>query len=104
MIGAALMVTQGGMLPYGCHIFDYDLGNKIFKNLSKQEAINVSGKVFDGDNKPVLDVMIETWQCNKNRNYENDEGFGRIIPNQSSGKFSFSTLKDSFDGSNAITF
>ena len=97
--------TAGPFVQIGCtpnligikNIFNSDLGSKTFKNLERKNKINISGRVFDGDNKALLDVMIETWQCNAKGIYSSDEGFGRITSNWISGKYSFNTLKPGFN-------
>ena len=78
--------TAGPFVHIGCtpnliginNIFKSDLGSKTFKNLERKNKINISGSVFDGDKKALLDVMIETWQCNEKGIYSSEEGFGRI--------------------------
>ena len=97
--------TAGPFVHIGCtpnliginNIFKSDLGSKTFKNLERKNKINISGSVFDGDKKALLDVMIETWQCNEKGIYSSEEGFGRITSNSISGKYSLNTLKPGFN-------
>ena len=97
--------TAGPFVHIGCtpnliginNIFKSDLGSKTFKNLERKNKINISGSVFDGDKKALLDVMIETWQCNEKGIYSSEEGFGRITSNCISGKYSLNTLKPGFN-------
>ena len=97
--------TAGPFVHIGCtpnliginNIFKSDLGSKTFKNLERKNKINISGSVFDGNNKALLDVMIETWQCNEKGIYSSEEGFGRITSNCISGKYSLNTLKPGFN-------
>ena len=97
--------TAGPFVHIGCtpnliginNIFKSDLGSKTFKNLERKNKINISGSVFDGNNKALLDVMIETWQCNEKGIYSSEDGFGRITSNSISGKYSLNTLKPGFN-------
>lgn len=68
------------------------------------EPITISGKVIDGDGKPVPDALLEVWQANSYGKYAHPDddqnkpldrgfrGFGRI-PTDANGMFSFSTIK-----------
>jgi protocatechuate 3,4-dioxygenase alpha subunit len=68
------------------------------------ERITISGRVLDGDGKPVPDALIEVWQANSHGKYAHaaDEqkkplepgfhGYGRI-PTDENGRFSFATVK-----------
>jgi len=67
-------------------------------------AIQIEGRVLDGNDDPVSDCMIEIWQADENGYYnhpddphfgerdENFSGFGRIHPDED-GRFSFVTCK-----------
>ena len=68
--------TAGPFLHIGCtpsitgiNIFKDELGSTPFKNISLNEEINIKGKIYDGNNDPIIDAMIETWQCDKNGKY-----------------------------------
>ena len=70
--------TAGPFLHIGCtpsiagiNIFKDVLGSTPFKNISLNEEINIKGKIYDGNNNPITDAMIETWQCDKNGKYFN---------------------------------
>jgi protocatechuate 3,4-dioxygenase alpha subunit len=68
------------------------------------ERITISGRVLDGDGKPVPDALIEVWQANCHGKYAHPadeqkkplepgfDGYGRI-PTDENGRFSFATLK-----------
>jgi protocatechuate 3,4-dioxygenase alpha subunit len=70
----------------------------------KGERISVSGRVVDGDGKPVNDAMLEIWQANSFGRYAHpedtrdlplDEGFsgwGRVCTD-GDGRFRFNTIK-----------
>jgi protocatechuate 3,4-dioxygenase alpha subunit len=60
--------------------------------------LTVSGRVLDGDGKPVDDALLEIWQADERGQYPEAtdrpglHGFGRI-PSGDGGAFSFTTLK-----------
>jgi protocatechuate 3,4-dioxygenase, alpha subunit len=70
----------------------------------KGERITVSGRVVDGDARPVNDAMLEIWQANSFGRYAHpedtrdlplDEGFtgwGRVTTDEDGG-FRFNTIK-----------
>jgi protocatechuate 3,4-dioxygenase alpha subunit len=68
------------------------------------EQVTITGRVIDGEGKPVPDAMLEIWQANSHGKYSHPEdtqdkplepgfqGYGRI-PADADGKFSFITIK-----------
>jgi protocatechuate 3,4-dioxygenase alpha subunit len=68
------------------------------------ERIALSGRVSDGDGKPVNDAVIEIWQANARGKYAHPEdaqdklievafrGFGRCLTNDK-GRYHFKTIK-----------
>jgi len=68
------------------------------------ERVVITGRVIDGDGKPVPDAMIEIWQANSHGKYAHPEdeqkrplepgfqGYGRV-PVDESGRFCFATIK-----------
>jgi protocatechuate 3,4-dioxygenase, alpha subunit len=68
------------------------------------ERVEISGRIFDGDGKPVPDAVVEIWQANSHGKYAHPEdvqdkplgkefaGFGRIATDIDGG-FRFSTIK-----------
>jgi protocatechuate 3,4-dioxygenase alpha subunit len=68
------------------------------------ERITLSGRVTDGDGKPVNDAVIEIWQANAQGNYAHPEdaqdkpvevgfrGFGRCLTDAQGG-YRFTTIK-----------
>jgi protocatechuate 3,4-dioxygenase alpha subunit len=71
----------------------------------KGERITVSGRIVDGDGRPVNDAMLEMWQANSHGRYAHpedtrddlplDEGFtgwGRVTTDED-GRFRFNTIK-----------
>ena len=96
--------TAGPFLHIGCtpnligikNVFKRDFGVKSFKNINKEKLINISGFVFDGSGVPITDVMIETWQCNSEGFFLENEGFSRVVPDLESGKYIINTIKPGF--------
>lgn len=68
------------------------------------ERIKITGTVFDGDGKPILDAMVEIWQADANGIYNHPadpqheqadphfRGFGRS-ENKNKGVYEFTTIK-----------
>ncbi|MHA6263958.1 protocatechuate 3,4-dioxygenase subunit alpha [Arenibacterium sp. CAU 1754] len=84
----------------GFGIYRKELGHDISGPNAKGERITVTGTVSDGTGAPVKDVLIEVWQANADGVYpgkgevENGfRGWGRVIPDFETGKFSFETVK-----------
>jgi len=72
------------------------------------ERITVSGRVFDGDRKPITDGVVETWQADAEGRYHSGDaaagtngsgassgfrGFGRILTDPKDGSFRFTTIR-----------
>ena len=102
--------TAGPFLHIGCmpnaikinKIYQNDLGEIPFKNKQENELITIEGSVFDGNRFALDDVMIETWQCDEKGQFNGDNGFARIIPDNLTKKFKLKTVKPGsykgFDG------
>ena len=96
--------TVGPFVHIGCtpnligikNIFHEDLAHKPFEIFNEEDLIKISGKVFDGSNNPLLDVMIETWQCNQEGVFDRKQGFSRLIPNFNTGIYDLRTLKPGY--------
>jgi protocatechuate 3,4-dioxygenase alpha subunit len=68
------------------------------------EKITISGRVIDGEGKPVPDAMLEIWQANSHGKYAHPEdtqnkpiepgfqGYGRMGVDENAG-FAFTTVK-----------
>ncbi|MGC1415526.1 MAG: protocatechuate 3,4-dioxygenase subunit alpha [Candidatus Acidiferrum sp.] len=68
------------------------------------ERIEISGRILDGDGKPVPDGILEIWQANSNGKYAHPDdpqeksiepgftGYGRV-PTDDEGRFCFATIK-----------
>ena len=93
--------TAGPFLHIGCmpnkikinNLYKNDLGEVPFKNKNEIEMITVEGSVFDGNGIALDDVMLETWQCDENGQFFEDNGFARFIPDKLTKKFKLFTVK-----------
>ena len=68
------------------------------------QRVTISGRVFDGDEAPIADAVLEIWQANAHGKYAHPDdtqnktldpnflGHGRI-PTDADGRFEFSTIK-----------
>lgn len=84
----------------GFDIYAQELGRDIAGPNAKGQRITVTGMVTDGTGAPVKDVLIEIWQANAAGIYagagdveEGFRGWGRVIPDFDTGKFTFETVK-----------
>jgi protocatechuate 3,4-dioxygenase, alpha subunit len=78
------------------------IGNDLITPDASGERIRIEGRVFDADNAPVSDAMIEIWQADAAGRYAHPAdkqrpnakfiGFGRS-GTDAEGRFSFSTIK-----------
>ncbi len=74
------------------------------KSAAGGEKVTITGRVLDGDGKPVNDALIEIWQANAQGKYAHPDdaqdksldrgfkGFGRVATGES-GEFRFDTVK-----------
>ena len=93
--------TAGPFLHIGCmpnkikinNLYESDLGEIPFKNKNETEMITVEGSVFDGNGIALDDVMLETWQCDENGQFLEDNGFARFIPDKLTKQFKLITVK-----------
>ena len=92
--------TAGPFLHIGCtpritgiNIFKSELGLTPFQDISDNEAINIKGKIYDGNKEPIIDAMIETWQCDANGNYSSNQGFARIVTDFKTGEYQLKTIR-----------
>ncbi len=68
------------------------------------ERVEISGRILDGDGKPVPDGIVEIWQANAQGKYAHPDdpqekrtesgfsGYGRV-PTDDEGRFRFTTIK-----------
>ena len=92
--------TAGPFLHIGCtpsitgiNIFKDELGLIPFKNIASNEEINIKGKIYDGNNDPIIDAMIETWQCDSDGKYLNNQGFARRVTDFKTGEYQLKTIR-----------
>ena len=107
--------TAGPFLHIGCtpritgiNIFKSELGLIPFQDISDNEAINIKGKIYDGNDEPIIDAMIETWQCDANGKYSSNQGFARIVTDLKTGEYQLKTIrpgsKINTDGSLSVSY
>jgi protocatechuate 3,4-dioxygenase alpha subunit len=87
----------------GFDIYKQELGHDIAGPNAKGERIRVEGRVIDGMNAPIKDVLIEVWQANADGHYAHPEGggpvedgfrgWGRAISDFETGEWAFDTVK-----------
>ena len=60
----------------------------------KGERVTLTGRVLDGDGKPVNDALVEIWQANAEGKFDDTgfRGFGRSATDEK-GEFRFKTIK-----------
>ena len=92
--------TAGPFLHIGCtpdlidiNVFRESIGKFPSNSKSMDNIIQISGKIFDGNNEPIKDAMIETWQYDENGIFKKNEGFTRVITNFNTGEFTIKTVK-----------
>lgn len=87
----------------GFDIYRQELGWDITGPNAKGEKIRVEGRVIDGMDSPVKDVLLEVWQANTEGRYAHPEGggpvedgfrgWGRVISDFDTGEWGFDTIK-----------
>ena len=95
-----------GCVPNFCGItgvFPEDLGGVMRRPGARGEHITVTGCVWDGTGTPLRDAMVEIWQADADGIYPGNDprgeadpnftGFGRNPGNQTSGEWTFETVK-----------
>ncbi|WP_298957468.1 protocatechuate 3,4-dioxygenase subunit alpha [uncultured Methylobacterium sp.] len=97
-----------GLIPHqaGFDIFETNFSNVLAGPGTTGERIRIEGRVFDGADSPVRDVLVEIWQANAAGRYNHpadrqegkplDEGFrgwGRTGSDFETGLWHFETVK-----------
>jgi protocatechuate 3,4-dioxygenase alpha subunit len=90
----------------GFDIFENDFGPVLTTPETQGERIRIEGRVFDGSNTPVRDVLIEIWQANAQGRYAHPadaqagkladpafRGWGRACSDFETGVWAFDTIK-----------
>ncbi|MEY4729637.1 MAG: hypothetical protein RL020_795 [Pseudomonadota bacterium] len=75
--------------------FDWLYVNDLAAAEVSGERISISGKILDGEGRPITDAVIEIWQADADGLYAPAsafKGFGRIATNEH-GAFNFVTIK-----------
>jgi protocatechuate 3,4-dioxygenase, alpha subunit len=92
-----------GLTPNGKYDWVDTFSNNLITPDASGERIHVRGRVFDADEKPIPDAMIEIWQADAQGRYANPadqrslpnakfSGFGRCGADDN-GDYSFDTIK-----------
>ena len=90
----------------GFDIFEKNFGHALTTPETQGERITIEGRVFDGSNTPVRDVLLEIWQANAQGRYAHPadaqpgkqadpafRGWGRACSDFETGLWSFETIK-----------
>jgi len=103
--------TAGPYVHIGCtpnlaglRMYDGDLGARMKTGPVKGQEITITGTVFDGDDAPLCDAMVEIWQAdaeglfasaNEVRGQADPHfaGWGRAACDPDTGLFRFETVK-----------
>ena len=96
-----------GFLPKKVGInssFSRELNNLILSEKTKGTRIEISGKIYDGNNEVLKDALVEIWQVDSNGNYQsiltqnnnydkNFSNWGRTSCDFNTGLWKFNTIK-----------
>ncbi|RZG44710.1 protocatechuate 3,4-dioxygenase subunit alpha [Acinetobacter wuhouensis] len=96
-----------GLLPKQANIevFEQNFDNQLVQENTAGERIRLEGRVFDGLDLPLRDVLVEIWQADANGVYPSDAdvqdkpadanflGWGRTGADFETGFWSFNTIK-----------
>lgn len=103
--------TAGPYVHIGCapnlaglRMYDGDLGARMKTGPVKGQEITITGTVFDGDNAPLRDAMVEIWQADADGLFASANevrgqadphftGWGRAACDPDTGLFRFETVK-----------
>ncbi len=92
-----------GLTPTGRYDWNDAFGNDLLTPDVSGDRVRIEGVVYDGDNKPINDSMLEIWQADAQGRFSDPQdkrsipnatfkGFGRCGTN-ADGLFSFTTVK-----------
>lgn len=92
-----------GLTPAGRYDWNDAFGNDLLTPDVSGDRVRIEGVVYDGDNKPINDSMLEIWQADAQGRFSDPQdkrsipnatfkGFGRCGTN-ADGLFSFTTVK-----------
>ena len=102
--------TAGPYLHIGCcpnfsgiaGVYSQDPGSVMINSATQGERISIKGCVYDGNNLPLTDALLEIWQADAAGFYpaaEDDQSdpefsnWGRCASDLNSGEFVFETIK-----------
>ena len=92
-----------GLTPNGAYEWNDAFTNNLVTPDTSGDRIRVTGRVFDGDGKPVPDCMLEIWQADAQGRFSDPQD-KRALPNSSfkgfgrcgtdaNGDYAFDTIK-----------
>lgn len=92
-----------GLTPNKSYAWKDTFSNNLVTPDAAGERIRIEGRVFDGDEQPIADCMLEIWQADAQGRYASPadkralpnasfKGFGRV-GTDGSGAFGFETIK-----------
>jgi len=92
-----------GLTPNGAYDWNDAFNNNLVTPDASGERIRVEGRVFDGDDQPVPDCMLEVWQADAQGRFADPQdkralpnaafrGFGRC-GTDANGGYAFDTIK-----------
>ena len=95
--------TAGPYVHIGCTpnligingVYDEDLGSSLVNENTKGERIIVTGRILDGEARPLTDALVEIWQADADGAYSQNPsfmGWGRQACQGASGQFRFETI------------
>jgi protocatechuate 3,4-dioxygenase alpha subunit len=104
--------TAGPYVHIGCMpvfsgiegVYDTDPGSALITAATRGERITIVGSVYDGDDAPLLDAVVEIWQADAAGIYPSPvdsrgdaapgfTGWGRAACDFDSGEYRFETIK-----------
>ncbi|MFZ9037425.1 MAG: protocatechuate 3,4-dioxygenase subunit alpha [Gammaproteobacteria bacterium] len=104
--------TAGPYVHIGClpnwsgiaGVYAEDLGSRLINADTRGKRVSVAGRIFDGDDAPVPDAVIEFWQADAGGLYPspvetrgaadpNFGGWGRVASAFDSGEFRIDTIR-----------
>ena len=81
-------------------VYDADLGASLFTGTTPEDAITITGNIYDGTGTPLKDGLLEIWQADGQGRFAGQDGaaqgftgWGRSPTDMDTGAYRFETLK-----------
>ena len=104
--------TAGPYVHIGCTpnfagltgVYDQDPGSNILTGITTGEQITITGTIYDGQDNPLTDALVEVWQADGSGQFTS--GWGRCPADQDTGQWQFDTVRPGPTGGGAghVTF